>query len=42
MTPPFIGVGLVPGEAIEKTSVSIACIEGKEAEVIDDVAKFFF
>ena len=31
---------LFTGEAIEKTSVSIACIEGKEAEVIDDVMKF--
>lgn len=31
---------LFTGEAIEKASVSIACIEGKEVEVIDDVMKF--
>ena len=31
---------LFTGEAIEKSSVSIACIEGKELNVIDDVVKF--
>ena len=31
---------LFPGEAVEKTTIQVSCISGKEVELIDDITKF--